>query len=89
MTIQPGMLKQYVGSFGPRKITLENDQLFYQREDRPKMALVPLAEDLFKLKDVPYFRLRFDRDPSGSIIAVTGMYDNGHTDGHAKDTTGK
>jgi C-terminal processing protease CtpA/Prc len=89
MTLQPEKLKQYVGSFGPRKITLENDQLFYQREDRPKMALVPLAEDLFELEDVPYFRLRFDRDPSGSIVAVTGMYDNGHTDGHAKDTAGK
>lgn len=89
MTLQPEMLKQYVGSFGPRKITMEDGQLFYQREDRPKMALVPLAEDLFELEAVPYFRLRFDRDPSGSIIAVTGMYDNGHTDGHAKDTTGK
>jgi hypothetical protein len=89
MILDPGKFEQYAGRFGPRKIMLENGQLFYQRENRPKMALVPLAEDLFGLEEAAYFRLRFDRDDNGDIIGVTGMYDNGQTDGHPKDAAGE
>ncbi|MCB2222381.1 MAG: S41 family peptidase [Bacteroidetes bacterium] len=76
-------MKAYTGEFGPRKITLENGQLFYQREDRPKMQMIPMKEDTFWFKELDYFRLKFVRE-NGKIIAVEGMYDNGRTDRNDK-----
>jgi len=76
-------MKEFAGTFGPRKITLENGQLFYQREDRPKMQMIPMKEDTFWFKELDYFRLKFVRE-NGKIIAVEGMYDNGRTDRNDK-----
>ena len=56
----------------------------YQREGRPKMALVPMAKDLFALEGVEYFRVRFTRDASGAVDAVVGMYDNGREERNPK-----
>ena len=44
-------LRSYVGTYGPRTITLENGSLFYQREERPKMKMVPIAENDFMFED--------------------------------------
>ena len=76
-------MKDFAGVYGPRNITLENGQLYYQREGRPKMKMVPMKEDLFMLEDLEYFRLRFIRE-NGRIVAVEGLYDDGRTDKHNK-----
>jgi len=44
-------LKQYIGKFGPRRIFIEAKTLQYQRDDRPKYRLIPMAKDLFGLED--------------------------------------
>jgi len=44
------------------------------------MLLQPLAEDLFRVGDLEYFRLGFGRDDSGAIDRVVGNYDDGHQD---------
>lgn len=72
-------MKKYVGQFGPRNISLEDGQLYYQREDRPKMKLIPMKENYFMFKEIDYFRLRFIFE-NGKAIAVEGTYDNGRTD---------
>ncbi len=46
VTLDEKTLKKYVGVYGPRKLTLENGDLYYQREDRPKMKMIPMKEDL-------------------------------------------
>ncbi|MEZ5083503.1 MAG: hypothetical protein R2750_08645 [Bacteroidales bacterium] len=69
-------LKKYVGTYGPRKLTLENGGLYYQREDRPKMKLIPMKEDLFKVDELDYFRLKIILE-DGKAVAVEGHYDNG------------
>ena len=76
-------LMDFVGVYGPRKITLENGQLYYQRENRPKMKMIPMKEDLFMFDDLTYFRLRFIRK-EGRIVALEGLYDNGTSDKHDK-----
>jgi len=76
-------LKDYVGVYGPRKITLENGQLYYQRENRPKMKMIPMKEDLFMFDDLAYFRLKFIRE-NGRIVALEGHYDNGTVDKNDK-----
>jgi hypothetical protein len=82
-TFDSKKLKEYAGQFGPRKITVEDGTLYYQREDRPKMKMIPMKEDVFMFDELDYFRLRFIRE-NGKIIAVEGMYDNGSTDRHEK-----
>jgi len=75
--------KKYVGVYGPRKLSLEDGSLFYQREDRPKMKLIPMKKDLFMVKEIDYFRLKvIVKD--GKAIAVEGHYDNGTVDRHEK-----
>lgn len=84
VAVDPGILKSYVGKYGPRTITIENDSLFYQREGRPKYRMIPLTEDLFMFKEIDYFRLKIFKE-NGKIIGVMGLYDNGTTDTSLKD----
>lgn len=76
-------MKQYVGVYGPRKITLEDGNLYYQREDRPKMQMIPMKEGLFMFKDIDYFRAKFIKE-GGKVVALEGNYDNGRTDRNDK-----
>lgn len=70
----------YVGIFGPRKIWLESGTLYYQREGRPQYKMIPMGEDTFAVQGLDYFRIKFNRDESGNVIELVGMYDNGTTD---------
>jgi C-terminal processing protease CtpA/Prc len=72
-------MKKYVGTYGPRNIFLENAELFYQREDRPKMKMIPVTENMFGFAEIDYFRLKVIM-ADGKSIAVEGIYDNGRTD---------
>jgi hypothetical protein len=80
-------VKQYVGSYGPRRIFIEDGVLYYQREDGPRYELQAMGEDLFRVGDLEYFRLSFDRDKSGKIVKIIGLYDSGRTDEHERDKT--
>ncbi len=82
-TLEQKDMKQYVGVYGPRKITLEDGKLYYQREDRPKMQMIPMKEDLFMFEEIDYFRLKIIIK-DGKAIAVEGHYDNGRTDRNNK-----
>ncbi len=83
VTLDKQTLKKYVGVYGPRKITFENGALYYQREDRPKMKMIPLKEDLFMFEEIDYFRLKIIIE-DGKAVAVEGHYDNGRTDRNDK-----
>jgi hypothetical protein len=78
-------LQQYAGSYGPRRIFLENGVLYYQRENRPRYVMVPMGEDLFRFDDLDYFRLTFERDKSGQVVKVIGLYNSGRTDENERD----
>lgn len=78
-------LEAYVGVFGPRKIWLENGSLYYQREGRLKYKLVPMGNDAFIVENLDYFRIKFNKDNSGKVVEIIGMYDNGDTDSHKKN----
>jgi hypothetical protein len=70
-------LSAYAGTYGPRRFFVEGNDLVYQREGRPKMRLVPLGSDLFRVADVDYFRVRFERDTAGKVQRAVGLYDDG------------
>jgi len=78
-------MQAYVGSYGPRKILLEDGKLYYQREDRPKVLMIPMNEDTFCYEDIEYFRLKVITGDNGAVIAVEGHYDNGRVDRNARE----
>ena len=80
VTIGADLQKKYAGIYGPRTVILEDGELFYQREDRPKYKMIPMSNDTFIFADIPYFRLRFVADEEGKITEVVGLYDNGSAD---------
>lgn len=79
VTLSPSELKRYTGTYGERTITFENGALFYERRGRPKMMMIPMSENLFRFKEVQYFRVRFDTGSEGKIV-LKGLYDNGMED---------
>ena len=76
-------MKKYVGIYGPGKLTLENGELYYQRNDRPKMRMIPVTENLFMFNEADYFRLIVILE-EGKPVAVEGHYDNGRSDRNDK-----
>ncbi len=85
LSVTPEELQPFVGTYGPRAITLENGELYYQREDRPKYRLIPMGNDTFMLDGLDYFRLQFGRDETGAVAELIGLYDNAQKDGNPKD----
>ncbi len=69
-----------VGVFGPRSVTSENGELWYQREGGPKRRLVPMAKHRFQLEGVDFFRVRFIADKNGAVSELEGNYSDGRVD---------
>lgn len=84
VSLDTSALGEYEGSYGPRRVFMEGAGLLYQREGGPKMALTPMAKDLFRVGELDYFRVRFDRDAAGRIVSLSGLYDNGRVEPNPK-----
>jgi hypothetical protein len=84
VTISEETMRSYAGTYGPRTITLEGGSLFYQREGRPKMKMIPIAEDDFMLEGIDSFRLKF-LTAEGRVVAVEGHDTTGAVDKHLKN----
>jgi hypothetical protein len=52
-------LAAYAGSFGERSVVLDNGRLYYQRADRPRVALLPLGGNRFAFDTDPAMRAEF------------------------------
>jgi hypothetical protein len=83
VTIAEETMRSYAGTYGPRTITLEDGSLFYQREGRPKMKMIPIATDYFMLEGIDFLRLKFLKE-GDRIMAVEGHDTAGQTDKHLK-----
>ncbi len=79
ITVDEKVLKTYTGTYGPRTISMEDGKLFYQREERPKMKMIPITDNTFGFAELEYFRLRVVLEDD-KAVAVEGMYDNGRLD---------
>ena len=82
--ISMDVLKSYVGTYGPRTITLENSSLFYQREKRTKMKMIPITEDHFMFNETNDFRIKFLKEDN-KVFGVEGYTAEGPTDRHLKE----
>jgi len=85
LTLSKDELGQYVGTYGPRRIFVEGDVLQYQRQGRPALPLAPMARDLFRVGDLDYFRIRFERDPAGRVITLVGLYNDGRQEPNPRE----
>ncbi|MDD8025614.1 MAG: S41 family peptidase [Acidobacteriota bacterium] len=83
-SIETEALRSYVGTYGPRTITLEGGSLFYQRQGQAKRKMIPLAEDYFLLDGNENFRLKFLKE-GDRIVAVEGRNPGGAADKHLKN----
>ncbi len=80
----PETLKSYAGKYGPRILSFENGELYYQREGNPRYKLTALAEDLFMFEEAAYFRLKILKE-NGKVVGLKGLYDNGNEDVSMKE----
>ncbi len=69
--------REYTGEFGLRQISLVDGELYYQRRHRARYRLQPLGEDWFRIEGLDYFRIRFEREESGRVKTLVGVYDDG------------
>lgn len=63
-------LEQYAGEYGAYRVTHEGGSLFYQRQNRGRILLIPMGNDCFRIddqKDYSKYRVQFTKDSSGGI----------------------
>jgi len=78
-------MAEYAGSYGDRKIFVENGKLLYRRGDMPQRELIALGEDQFVFEGVDSFVLQIERNEDGQITAAVGIYGNGQRDISPRD----
>jgi retinol-binding protein 3 len=74
----------YEGTYGPRRIWIENGELFYQRAPQPPRRLVAAGNDRFLVEGVDFFRIRFERE-GGRVRKLVGLYGDGRTEENPRD----
>ena len=84
VTVGENTLKSYAGQYGPRNLIIEDGELFYQRDGRPKYLLQALNNELFVLADDSGFRLKIIKK-DGEIFALQGLYENGSSDQNMRE----
>ena len=52
-------LSAYAGTFGERKVTLENGKLVFQRGTGPKFTIIPIDANAFAFEEAPVERLAY------------------------------
>ena len=84
LSLSEEALRSYVGTYGPRTITLAGESLFYQREGQPKRRMIPIADGYFGVDGNDNFRLKFIKE-GDRIVAVEGHNPGGVADKHLKN----
>jgi hypothetical protein len=64
---------------------MEDGTLYYQRDDGEPVPLEPMNEEFFRVGDLDFFRLSFERDESGQVVRIIGNYESGRTDSNDRD----
>jgi hypothetical protein len=73
-------MEKVAGDYGPRHITMRENQLYYKRDRRPEFRLIPLSKDTFMLESYAQFRIRIVSDESGQPVKIIGLYIQGNQD---------
>jgi len=82
--LEDEVLASYIGVYGPRKISLENGDLYYQRQGRGKLKLTAINSTTFAVEGLTNFRIQVVIKNEKSI-ALRGLSDNGSSSENPKD----
>ncbi len=75
------LLRARAGNYGAFKIEYTAGALFYQKTGMARFALLPLSEDVMKVKGNDSFRVRFQHDATtGKVKQITTCYEDGRTE---------
>lgn len=80
VTLDPQKMESYAGQYGPRKVWLENEKLWYQRGENASHQLIPMGEGWFRFENLEYFRIEFEQEGDEKATRLVGHYDNGRQD---------
>jgi len=83
VVVPKSILKKYMGTYGPRVISIEENTLYYQRDNGKKYKLIPINNTEFLLNGLTTFRIKFISE-KGKTVALVGNYINGQTDENLK-----
>jgi retinol-binding protein 3 len=72
-------LRAMAGSYGPRTIAREGSKLFYSRDGRPNVELIPLTKTIFQHAQSSSFRVKFVWE-GNKVVAIEAMFDTGRVD---------
>jgi len=67
-------------------VRLEADRLLHQWAELLPLRMLPVVGDVFQLEGLDSFRVSFERDDSGSVIAILGHSLDGTTERHRRTT---
>jgi hypothetical protein len=62
LTIDPGILLSYVGSYESNDISLKDNVLYFRRGSRAEQRMTPITEEYFLIEDEDDRRARFNRE---------------------------
>lgn len=74
----PSKMKNQTGKFGARIISFENNELFYQREGRPKFKMTPMSVDEYYVEGLNIKVKIITKNNKPSAIEV--RFDNGESE---------
>ncbi len=77
-------LKSFVGVYGVRTLSIENNVLYYQRAGKPKIKLIPLSENTFVLLTTPDIKIKII-SKNNKISAISMTYQDGGEDNYEKN----
>lgn len=84
LALPASALEAFAGSYGVRRVTLENGALWYQRGTGRKHRLQPISGDRFLVGELDDFVLRFERE-AGRVVRLVGIYADGREEPSARD----
>lgn len=81
--IEEATLKSLVGTYGEKKIIMENDELVFFPFPNQKVKLKPMTKDIFELTGIGNVRLKMLME-NGSVTGIEEMFSNGKVERHLK-----
>lgn len=76
-------LEILAGEYGPRRVTLREDGLYYHRigsANAEPRRLLALSDEIFVIAEAALFRLRFELDENRQAVSLHGIYEGGRSD---------
>ncbi|MBL4604332.1 MAG: S41 family peptidase [Flavobacteriaceae bacterium] len=78
IVLESTRIKTYLGLYKERRISTENNRLYYQNGSGKKYELLPLSEHVFVLKGRPAFRVKFILEKE-EVVELEVYSNNGYS----------